>query len=125
MSIAEGLKVEAEHHVPARTGIAFRVDAGDHIRIVDLQGEQAADFWAFHENDLSEYLSAPHTRIGLMRLLPRPGECFLTNQRRPIIRVVEDPVGVHENLGGASDVSRSRPRAPSTRAHASAPTPRG
>jgi hypothetical protein len=38
-------------------------------------------------------------------------------------RVVEalDP----ENVGGASDVSRSRPRAPYTRARASAPTPRG
>jgi len=91
MKIAERLGVGLEHHLPARAGIAFRVDAGDHIRIVDLEGEQAADFWAFHENDLNEYLSAPHTRIGLIRLLPRPGECCLTNQRRPIIRVVEIP----------------------------------
>ena len=103
MKIAERLDVVLEHHLPARTGIAFRVDAGNHIRIVDLEGEQAADFWAFHENDLNEYLSAPHTRIGLMRLLPRPGECFLTNQRRPIIRVVEDPVGVHDFLSAACD----------------------
>jgi uncharacterized protein YcgI (DUF1989 family) len=103
MSSAQGLKARAEHHVPARTGVAFRVDAGDHIRVVDLQGEQAADFWAYHENDLTEYLSAPHTRIGLMRLLPRPGECFLTNHRRPIIRVVEDPVGVHDFLSAACD----------------------
>ena len=44
MSIAEGLHVALEHHLPARAGIAFRVDAGDHIRVVDLQGEQAADF---------------------------------------------------------------------------------
>ncbi len=29
------------------------------------------------------------------------------------------------NVGGASDVSRSRPRVPYTRAHASAPTPGG
>jgi uncharacterized protein YcgI (DUF1989 family) len=82
MSITESLTIAAEHQVPARTGIARRVVAGDHIRIVDLQGEQAADFGAFHEN-LNEYLSAPHTRIGIMRLLPRPGECCLTNRRRP------------------------------------------
>jgi uncharacterized protein YcgI (DUF1989 family) len=73
MKIAERLDVVLEHHLPARTRFAFRVDAGDHIRIVDLQGEQAADFWAFHENDLNEYLSAPHTRIGLMRPLAPPG----------------------------------------------------
>jgi len=58
MKIAERLDVVLERHLPARTGTAFRVDAGDYIRIVDLQGEQAADFWAFHENDLNEYLSA-------------------------------------------------------------------
>ena len=45
MKIAERLDVVLEHHRPARTGIAFRVDAGDHIRIVDLQGEQAAEFF--------------------------------------------------------------------------------
>jgi uncharacterized protein YcgI (DUF1989 family) len=61
MSIPEGLYVVLEHHLPPHAVIAFRVEDGGHIRIGDLQGEQAADFWAFHENDLNEYLSAPHT----------------------------------------------------------------
>jgi uncharacterized protein YcgI (DUF1989 family) len=43
MSVAEGLHVVLEHHLPARTGFAFRVDAGDHIRVVDLQGEHPTD----------------------------------------------------------------------------------
>jgi uncharacterized protein len=95
--------VIAEHYIPARTGIAFSVAAGDQIKIIDLQGQQPADFWAFYEDDLNEYLSAPHTRIGLMRLMPRPGEAFLTNHRRPIIRVLEDPVPVHDFLSAACD----------------------
>jgi hypothetical protein len=33
MKIAERLDVVLEHHLPAPTGFAFRVDAGDHIRI--------------------------------------------------------------------------------------------
>jgi uncharacterized protein YcgI (DUF1989 family) len=103
MSVASRLATAAEHYVAARTGVAFRVDAGDHIQVVDLQGQQPADFWAYYENDLDEYLSAPHTRIGIMRMLPRPGECFLTNRRRPIIRVVEDPVGVHDFLSASCD----------------------
>jgi uncharacterized protein YcgI (DUF1989 family) len=39
MKTAERLDVVLERHLPARTGTAFRVDTGDHIRIVDLQGD--------------------------------------------------------------------------------------
>jgi uncharacterized protein len=102
MNLAQ-LTTLAEYPILARTGAAFRVAAGDHIQVVDVQGEQPADFWAFYENDLKEYLSAPHTRIGIMRMLPRPGECFLTNHRRPIIRIVEDPIPVHDFLSAACD----------------------
>jgi uncharacterized protein YcgI (DUF1989 family) len=90
-------------HVPARTGVAFRVDAGTEIEIVDLQGEQPADFWAYHENDLNEYLSAPHTRIANMKLMPGVGDAFFSNHRRPIIRIVDDPVPVHDFLSAACD----------------------
>lgn len=95
--------VTTEHYVPARSGVAFRVEAGAEILITDLQGQQPADFWAFNENDLGEYLSAPHTRIGIMRTLPREGEVFLTNHRRPIIRILEDPVPVHDFVSAACD----------------------
>jgi uncharacterized protein YcgI (DUF1989 family) len=95
-----------EQHLPARTGIALRLGAGTEFEIVDLQGQQPADLWAYYENDLNEYLSAPHTRIGLMRLLPRPGESFLTNRRRRIITIVEDPVPVHDFVSAACDQFR-------------------
>ena len=95
-SVRDTLKAKIEHLIPARTGFAFTVDAGDYIEVVDVEGRQTADFWAFHQNDLNEYLSAPHTRIGLMHMFPGPGEAFFSNHRRPIIRVVEDrPPEVH------------------------------
>jgi len=63
-----------------------------------------ADFWAYYENDLTEYLSAPHTRIGLMKLMPAEGDAFLTNHRRPILTVMEDTTpGVHDTLIAACD----------------------
>jgi uncharacterized protein YcgI (DUF1989 family) len=99
----EQVREPREIHVPARTGVAFAVDAGATIEIVDLQGQQPADFWAYYENDLDEYLSAPHTRIGNMKLIPGVGDAFLTNHRRPIIRIVDDPVPVHDFLSAACD----------------------
>ena len=92
-----------EYPIPARTGIAVRVDAGAEIQIIDVQGQQPADFWAFAENDLDEYLSAPHTRIGLMKLMPGVGDAFLTNRRRPIVSILEDPAPVHDFLSAACD----------------------
>lgn len=92
-----------EHHIPARTGLGLAVEAGQRIRIIDVEGGQPADFWAYNANDMDEYLSAPHTRIGVMRLLPQPGEAFRTNHRRDIIRIVEDPVPVHDYLSAACD----------------------
>ena len=38
-----------------------------------------------------------------MRQLPLEGEAFLTNHRRPIIRVLEDPVPVHDFVSAACD----------------------
>ncbi len=103
MSRLATLRPIAEYPIPARTGVAFRVAPRDYIQVIDVQGEQPADFWAFHENDLDEYLSAPHTRIGIMRMLPGPGQSFLTNHRRPIVRVIEDPIPVHDFLSAACD----------------------
>jgi hypothetical protein len=39
--------------------------------------------WGFQENDLNEYLSAPHTRIGLIRLLPLFGVMRVSETRVP------------------------------------------
>ena len=97
------MTVPREIYIAPRTGVAFRVDAGAEITIVDLQGEQPADFWAFFENDLREHLSAQHTRMANMRLMPLVGESFYTNHRRPIITILEDPVPVHDLLSPSCD----------------------
>jgi uncharacterized protein YcgI (DUF1989 family) len=80
MTIAERLDV-LERHLPARTGTAFRVDAGDYIRIVDHQGEQAADFWAFHENDLRILLRAEMPSV--IGISACPPDITLTCGQRP------------------------------------------
>ena len=94
---------EREIHIPARTGVAFEVAAGARIEIVDIEGQQPADFWAYNAADLGEYLSAPHTRIGLMKLNPGVGDTFFSNHRRSMIRIVDDPVPVHDFLSAACD----------------------
>lgn len=93
--------------IPAREGRAVRVGAGKRFRIVDIEGGQVADTWAFCADDVSEYHSAEHTRVELSKLFPTVGERFVTNRRRPILLFEEDrSPGIHDMLCAACDPAR-------------------
>ena len=94
-------------HVPAREGRGVRVAARQRFRVIDVDGGQVADTFAFRADDISEYHSAEHTRAYVSRLFPRVGEHFVTNHRRPILRLEEDPTpGIHDMLCAACDPER-------------------
>jgi uncharacterized protein YcgI (DUF1989 family) len=95
--------------VPAREGRAVRVPAKGLFRIVDVEGQQVGDLFAFSTQNVGEYLSAEHTRVGVSRLFPRVGEAFLTNRRRPILTLMaDDSPGFHDMLMAACDPTRYR-----------------
>ena len=95
--------------VPAREGRAVPVPAGGQFRVVDVEGQQVGDLFAFSARDVGEYASAEHTRVGIARLFPRVGEAFLTNRRRPILTLLaEDSPGVNDMLMAACDPERYR-----------------
>ncbi len=93
--------------VPAREGRGVRVAAGQSFRVIDEEGGQVADTFAFRADDVSEYHSAEHTRVHVNRLFPRPGEHFVTNHRRPILLLeADDTPGIHDMLCAACDPER-------------------
>src|SRR5258708_13915549 len=95
--------------VPAGPGLAVWMRHGEHLRIVDVEGAQVGDLFAFAAADPAEYLSASHTRTSTSRLFPRIGEQFMTNQRRPILTLVaHTSPGVHHILIAACDPQRYR-----------------
>jgi uncharacterized protein YcgI (DUF1989 family) len=90
--------------VPAREARAVRVDAGRRFRVIDVEGGQVVDLFAFVADDVSENASAEHTRVAIDRLFPLVGQDFATNHRRPILRLEEDnSPGVHDMLCAACD----------------------
>jgi uncharacterized protein YcgI (DUF1989 family) len=85
------------------------VDAGGRFRIVDPEGGQVADTWAFVAGDPGEFHSAQHTRAYNSQVFPQPGEQFVTNTRRPILLLEEDTSpGIHDMLCAACDPERYR-----------------
>jgi uncharacterized protein len=93
--------------VPAGEGRAVRVERDEIFRVVDVDGGQVGDLFAFVDGSTAEWLSAEHTRPGIRRLFPRPGDTALTNRRREILRVEEDhSPGWHDTLYAACDPAR-------------------
>lgn len=91
-------------HIPAYSGGSIEVHAGEHVRITDVEGSQIADMFAVSSADMTEWLSAAHTRGAASRLFPRVGQAFFTNRYRPMLTFVADrSPGVHDMLWRACD----------------------
>jgi uncharacterized protein len=92
--------------VPAGHARAFRVPKGSLLEIVDVEGQQVADFISIIENDPKEWLSATHTRSSLMRLNLEVGDRLQTNWRRDMYEIVSDDVGIHDVITSMCDARR-------------------
>ena len=90
--------------IPARRGKAIALKRGQHVKVINTHGQQVVDTWAFNRTDLSECMSMEHTRTALSRIRVHIGDSLVTNQRRPILTLVEDiSPGVHDTLIAACD----------------------
>lgn len=92
--------------VPAGEGRAFVVPNGALLEIVDVEGQQVADFISIFENDPKEWLSATHTRSTTLRLNLKVGDRLQTNWRRDIWEIVSDDVGMHDLITSMCDSRR-------------------
>jgi uncharacterized protein YcgI (DUF1989 family) len=106
------LRILASHVVPARSGLAVRVRAGQTVRVTDPRGSQVADLFAFADTGsrrLTTHLSAGHTRGHTSRLFPAVGQDFVTDTRQPVLRLTGDASpGRHDMLIPACDAERYR-----------------
>lgn len=86
--------------IAPQSGQSFLVRRGDVIRIVDVQGQQVADLWAFvTEGPQLDWLSTSQTRDINEKLFPRVGEHFYSTQGVPLLTLIEDASpGPHDML---------------------------
>jgi len=80
---------------------------GQSIRLINTYGTQVIDTWAFNAENLREKMSMEHTRAFLNKVYPIVNDTFFTNQRSPILTILEDTTpGNHDMLMPACDVHR-------------------
>ncbi len=90
--------------IPARSGKAVRLRAGQSIKVINTYGQQVVDTWAFNAADLGEFMSMEHARVAMGHIIPKVGDRLVTNRRRSILRIVGDTSGgIHDTLIAACD----------------------
>ena len=75
--------------------------AGETLRIVDLEGNQAADVLFFNAEDPSERYSMSDTLREQAAIYLTAGTMLKTNLNRDLLEIVADTCGRHDTLGGA------------------------
>ncbi|MFT4670970.1 MAG: urea carboxylase-associated protein 1 [Pseudohongiellaceae bacterium] len=77
------------------------IAAGETVRIIDLEGNQAADTLFYNAHDPSERYSATDTIREQAALYLTTGSMLKTNLNRDLIEIVADTCGRHDTVGGA------------------------
>ena len=81
-----------------RSGIAFRLSAGDTLWVIDPEGVQVADLLAYNANDVREVISNGRTFDYAETIKLTTGHVLYSNRSRPMLTIVEDTVGTHDFL---------------------------
>ncbi|MDF7649281.1 DUF1989 domain-containing protein [Erwiniaceae bacterium L1_54_3] len=78
-----------------------RIEAGQTLRITDLEGNQAADTLFFNADDTAERYSMSDTLGGQKNVFLTAGSVLRSNLDRPMLTITADTCGRHDTLGGA------------------------
>jgi len=102
------MKKVLEKTMPAGSGLALEVSQGQHLRVIDREGQQVVDMAVFNLENLRERLSTSNSRN---RYIPKPGQKYaprdhleegdwlMSTINRPLMTIVRETMekkGVHD-----------------------------
>jgi urea carboxylase-associated protein 1 len=87
--------------VAARAPWMHRVRAGETLRVIDLEGNQAVDFLLYATDDDAERYSAQDTVAAQANIFLRTGSVLLSSEGRPMMTITGTSVEYHDTIGGA------------------------
>lgn len=84
--------------IPPRSGVSFTIKKGQHLKVVDIEGEQVSDFICYNLHDKAEYLSSGRTIDYAETIFLTTGHPFYSNRSNIMFEIIEDKVGRHDFL---------------------------
>jgi uncharacterized protein len=94
-------RIRLDEIIPARAPWSHVVCAGETLRIIDLEGNQSADFLLYALHADAERYSAQDTIAAQRNIYLRAGSVLLSNEGNPMARILATPVARHDTIGGA------------------------
>lgn len=84
------------HEIAPKGGIAFELAQGQHLTVIDPQGEQVSDLLAFARDDVREVVSSGRSLDYANTLYLTKGHALYSNRSRAMLEIVADDVGRHD-----------------------------
>ncbi|MEL7110434.1 MAG: urea amidolyase associated protein UAAP2 [Pseudomonadota bacterium] len=97
-------KVLHDEIVSARHSWVHIVKAGQTLRIVDLEGNQAIDLLIYSEADDAERYSAQDTVAAQGNIFLKKNSILRSNEGRAMMTITDTAVAYHDTIGGACSV---------------------
>lgn len=79
---------------------SMRLETGDRLRIVDLEGQQAVDFLAYSASLPADRYNAANTMKLNGSIYLGKGAKLYSDRAEAMLTIVEDTVGRHDTIGG-------------------------
>ena len=93
-----GQHAACRHRIAPQSGAGFRLRQGDVLRVIDPQGEQVSDLFAFRDGESSCSLSSGRTIDYAGKIYLGEGDVLWSNDSRPMFTILRDDVGRHDFL---------------------------
>ena len=87
--------------VPAGKGWMHLLKKGQTFRIVDMEGNQAADTTFYNADNPQNHFSATRTIVGQKNIYLTTGSILRTESGEPMLEITADQTGRHDTLGGS------------------------
>lgn len=84
--------------IPPQSGAGFRMRRGDILRVIDPQGAQVSDLFAFSASDSRCALSSGRSIDYASKIFLTTGDVLWSNDSKPMFTIVKDDVGRHDVL---------------------------
>ncbi|MEX1826763.1 DUF1989 domain-containing protein [Luteibacter sp. CQ10] len=84
--------------ISPRSGVAFRMQEGQRLTVIDPEGEQVSDLVAFNAHDSNEWLSSGRSLDYASKLFLTTGDVLYSNRSSPMLVIERDDVGRHDFL---------------------------
>jgi len=91
----------SEVEMPPGGWLALEARRGDVVRIIDVEGQQVADFVCFSLARLEEKFSPPNTLLINGNVRPGIGYALWSDEASRMFTIVGDTVGLHDVIAGA------------------------